>query len=64
MKNLVHKCGIVSEAVVNWRNFVWDIYREYFLQHPVAIDGPGNVVEIDESVFVWRKHNVGQKKGS
>ena len=58
-KNLMQECRIASEACVNWRNFVWDIYGEYFIRHPLRIGGPGHVVEIDESAFVLRKHNVG-----
>ena len=60
VKNLMRECGIASEAAVNWRNFVRDIYGEYFLQHPLVIGGPGHVVKIDESAFVRRKHNVGR----
>ena len=34
-------------------------YGEYFIRHPLRIGGPGHIVEIDESAFVQRKHNVG-----
>ena len=47
------------ETIVNWRNFIRDIYAEYFVRHPLRIGGPGHVVEIDESAIVWCKHNVG-----
>ena len=30
VKNLMRECGIASEAAVNWRNFVRDIYGKYF----------------------------------
>ena len=60
VKNLMRECLIASEAVVNWRNYVRDIYAEYFVRHPVRIGGPGHIVEIDESAFVRRKHNVGR----
>ena len=56
VKNLVRQCRIVREAIVNWRNFIRDIYAEYFVRHPLRIGGPGHVVEIDESTFVRRKH--------
>ena len=32
---------------------------EYFIRHSLRIGGPGHVVEIDESAFVWQNHNVG-----
>lgn len=59
-KTLIRECRLASEAMVNWRNFVRDIYGEYFIRHPLRIGGPGHVVEIDESAFVRRKHNVGR----
>lgn len=58
--NLMRECRIASEAIVNWKNYVRDIYAEYFIAHPLRIGGPGHVVEIDESAFVRRKHNVGR----
>ena len=48
VNNLMHECGIVSEAVVNCRNFVRDIFGKYFLQYSLAIGGPGHVMEIDK----------------
>ena len=54
-KNLMRECRIASEACVNWRNFVRDIYGEYFIRHPLRIGGPGHVVEIDESAFCVAK---------
>ena len=58
-KNLARECRIASEAIFNWRNFVRDVYSEYFVRHPLRIGGPGHIVEIDESAFVRCKHNVG-----
>ena len=60
MKNLMRECKIASETIVKWRNFVRDVYGEYFVGNPLRIGGPGHVVEIDESAFVRRKHNVGR----
>ena len=60
VKNLVHECRIAVEAIVNWHNYVWDIYGEYFLLYPVRIGGPGHVMEIDKSAFVCCKHHLEQ----
>ena len=51
---------MASEAIVNWRNYVRDIFAEYFIRHPLRIGGPGHTVEIDESLFARRKANVGR----
>ena len=62
VKNLRHKCNISSpNAITNWRNYVCDIYAEYFQRHPSQIGGPGHTVEIDESAFVLRKYNRGHQ---
>ena len=58
-KNLARECRIASKATFNWRNFVRDVYSEYFVRFPLRIGGPGHIVEIDKSVFVRCKHNVG-----
>ena len=34
LKNLMRECRIAKEACVKWRNFVRDIYGEYFVRHP------------------------------
>ena len=36
---------------VDWYNFFRDICAEHLLANPIAIGGPGKVVEIDESKF-------------
>ena len=58
--SLMRECRMASEAIVNWRNYVRDIFAEYFIRHPLQIGGPGHTVEIDESAFVRRKANVGR----
>ena len=50
--SLMRECRMASEAIVNWRNYVRDIFAEYFIRNPLRIGGPGHTVEIDESAFV------------
>ena len=50
-KNLAWECRIASEAIFKWRNFVRDVYSEYFVRHPLRIGGPGHVFEIDRISF-------------
>ena len=57
---LMRECQLASEATAKWRNLCRDICAEYFIRHPIAIGGPGAVVEIDESSFVRRKYHVGR----
>jgi transposase-like protein len=60
-KNVARECNMAKEAIANWRNYIRDVYAEHFVQHPLVIGGPGHTVEIDESAFVRRKHNVGRQ---
>ncbi|RUS82738.1 hypothetical protein EGW08_009518 [Elysia chlorotica] len=60
IKNLAREYPMATEAIVNWRNYIRDVFAEYFIANPLAIGGPGHVVEIDESAFVKRKCNVGR----
>ena len=54
------RCVSTGEIkLILWRVLWRDIYGEYFIRHPLRIGGPGHVVEIDKSAFVWQKHNVG-----
>ncbi|GFR59130.1 hypothetical protein ElyMa_000049100 [Elysia marginata] len=59
-KSIIRECGLATEAIVKERNFVRDIFGEYFLQNPARIGGPGHVVEIDQSAFSKRKAIVGR----
>jgi transposase-like protein len=53
--------AMAEHTFVDWRNFLRDICAEHFLRNPVRIGGVGVEVQIDESVFVRRKHNVGRR---
>ena len=57
-KSLAREIRIESEAICNWRNFIRDVYVEHLIRNPVRIGGVGRTVEIDESAFVKKKHNV------
>ena len=56
----MRECRMASETIMNWRNYVRDIFMEYFIRHPLRIGGPGHTEEIDDSAFVRRKSNVGR----
>ena len=56
--SLMSECRMASEAIVNWRNYVRDIFAEHFIRNPLWIGGPGHSVEIDESAFERGKANV------
>ena len=58
--SLHHELNLATNTVVDWKNFSRDVCAQYLLAHPVTLGGPGIVVEIDESLFVRRKHNVGR----
>lgn len=61
IKRTRHECEIEhDQTICDWRMFLREICAEYFIQNPLVIGGPGIVVEIDESSFVRRKHNVGR----
>ena len=53
--------AMAEHTFVDWRNFLRDICAEHFLRNPVRIGGVGVEVQIDESVFAGRKHNVGRR---
>lgn len=56
-----HQLDIGSNStVVDWKNYCRDICAEYLLANPTQIGGAGRVVEIDESLLVRRKYNVGR----
>jgi hypothetical protein len=37
-----------------------DVMSQYFVNHPVELGGPGEEVQIDETVIGRRKYNVSQ----
>ena len=49
-----------NATVVDWKQFCRDVAVEYFQNNHQMIGGPGQIVEIDESLFARRKNNVGR----
>ena len=58
--NLMRELRVSEHTVVDWRQFMRYVAVTYFLNNPEQIGGPCVVVEIDESLFRWRKNHVGQ----
>ena len=56
-----HEFGISSHTATDWKHLCRDVCTMHFVANPVAIGGPGVTVEIDESLFCRRKHNVGRQ---
>lgn len=49
-----------AETVTNWKNYLREVCADSLLKNPIKIGGYGMTVEIDESCFTRRKHNVGR----
>ena len=61
VKILRRECEIAGpQAITKWRNYVRNIYSEYFLRHSAQVGGPGHTVEIDECSFWRRKPTMGK----
>ena len=58
----MRELGIGSiETVVDWNHYLREVCAEKLLRSPAFIGGEGMHVEIDESLFVRRKANVGHR---
>ena len=51
MTDAAKETSVSVRVTVDLFNFFHDVGSQYFLDHPIAIGGPGTVVEIDESKF-------------
>jgi transposase-like protein len=49
-----------NETIVDWNHYLREVCAETLLKSPIKIGGDNLHVEIDESLFVRRKHNVGR----
>jgi transposase-like protein len=57
----MHELGIGSETtIVDWNNYLREVCALKLVEEPLCIGGEGLHVEIDESMFVRRKYNVGR----
>jgi transposase-like protein len=52
---------VSSETIVDWNHYMREICAEKLLRNQAFIGGDGMSVEIDESLFVRRKGNVGRR---
>jgi hypothetical protein len=50
---------ISTETIFDWNNFLREVCDAKLLQNQAYIGGPSTHVELDESLFVRRKYNVG-----
>lgn len=49
-----------NHTIVDYSNFLREVCAAKLLHNPIMIGGPGLHVQIDESLFVRRKYNVGR----
>lgn len=50
---------ISHTTIVDWFSFFRCVAEDCLVNNPVQIGGVGKTVEIDETVYVKRKYNVG-----
>ncbi|KAI1717349.1 hypothetical protein DdX_07092 [Ditylenchus destructor] len=55
-----NKTKIGPDTVTQWKHFFREVTEQYFIKHPIAIGGPGVIVEIDETFCTKRKYNRGR----
>ena len=58
---LLEFLGWATATITNWKNFMRKLCVERYLTNPRPITGPGEVVEIDESMFGRRKYHRGRQ---
>lgn len=49
-----------NSTIVDWKNFIRDLFIDYQISHSSLIGGSGVVVQIDESLICKRKYGVGR----
>ena len=51
---------ISSKTIVDWKNFIRDVYSNYIIENSQRVGGDGVIVQVDESKLCKRKNNVGR----
>lgn len=59
-KKIKRELLMQSEAITFWKNNLREVCVAKLIAEPVVLGGIGRVVQIDESLFVKRKYNVGR----
>ena len=54
------KLEIYKKPVVDWNNFLREVFAAELIANPIAIGGPNTTVKVDESFFASRKNHQGR----
>ena len=57
---IIKEVNVSSRTVVDWKNFIRDVYCNYIISNSVKIGASHMIVQIDESLICKRKYNVGR----
>ena len=60
-ETLEENLGWSRSTITDWKNFMRDLCVELHLVNPQLIGGPGDIVEIDESMFGRHKYHRGRE---
>lgn len=56
-EQIVDELNVSEPTVIDWKSFCREICVEILVNDSCEIDGPGQIIEIDESKFGKRKYN-------
>jgi len=59
-KKIKRELGLQNETITDWKIFLREVCILKLIANPVILGGVGRVVQIDESLFIKRKYNVGR----
>ena len=57
---LIKEMKLSSKTIVDWKNFIRDVYCNHFIRNSSKIGAAGMIVQIDESLICKRKYGVGR----